>query len=132
MELSIRLMILAGVAGLLACTHSIETGQPTVLSAGKSTDASRDPSDVESMVKDKLPDLDSCYKEERQRNPLAFGKALFSFDVQRNGRTSDVRLLASTLKSPVMEGCLVGRIEAWQFQPPPEVLKVRYPFSFQP
>jgi hypothetical protein len=33
-----------------------------------------------------------------------------------------------------MEGCLLGKIEAWQFPPQKDgqLVKVRYPFSFQP
>lgn len=117
---------------LTSCTH-VESGQPQVMPSQKGQ-AAPDADDVESLVRPKISDLNACYKDEQQQNPKAFGKVLMSFTIQKDGRTSDVRLLASTLKSPNMEGCLVGKIEAWQFPPPRDgqEIKVRYPFSFQP
>ncbi len=132
MRCSLRSVLLLSTAWLFACTHNLETGKPTVAPVG--VGAMTDADDVEGMVKEKLSDLNGCYKEERLSNPKAFGKVLLSFDVRGDGRTSEVRLLASTLKSPNMEGCLVGRVEAWQFAPPKDgkTIKIRYPFSFQP
>jgi TonB family protein len=124
-----RLLILALP---FACTH-VESGQPQIMPnpTGQPAQAA---DDVEGMVKPKLGDLNGCYKAEQQNNPKAAGKVLFSFTIQKDGRTRDVRLLASTLQSPSMEGCLVERIEAWQFAPPRsgQEINVRYPFSFQP
>ena len=115
-----------------SCTH-VETGQPQVLvpQQGSAPDGA---ADIESFVQPKLADFNSCYEAERQRNPKAAGKVLFAFTVLRNGHTSEVRLLASTIESPLLEGCLVGKMEAWQFPPNPkgQDIKVRYPFSFQP
>ena len=128
------LILIGIVSSLLSCTHQVETGRPTMAPGGQDRIGAGEMDEVESMVKGKLPDLNSCYKEERQRNPQASGKALFAFTVQKDGHTDEVRLLASTLKSPVMEGCLVGKIESWQLTPPSDgkPMKVRYPFSFQP
>lgn len=117
---------------LSACTH-VESGQPQVSSQQKGQPAP-EAGTIESLVKPKLSDLNACYKEEQRRNPKASGKVMFSFVILKNGRTAEVRLLASTLKSPVMEGCLVGKMEAWQFPVPSDgqELRVRYPFSFEP
>jgi TonB family protein len=117
---------------LTSCTH-VESGQPQVIPS-KQGQPGPEADDIESLVRPKVSDLNSCYKDEQQMNPKAAGKVLLSFIIQKDGRTNDVRLLASTLKSPNMEGCLVGRIEAWQFPPTRDgqEIKVRYPFSFQP
>lgn len=125
-----RLLILAFL--FASCTH-VESGQPQVIPS-KQGQTTPEADDIESLVRPKVSDFNSCYKEEQQLNPKAAGKVLLSFTIQKDGRTSDVRLLASTLKSPNMEGCLVGKIEAWQFPPPRDgqEIKVRYPFSFQP
>jgi TonB family protein len=125
-----RLLFLAFL--LASCTH-VESGQPQVIPS-KQGQPAPEANDIESLVRPKLSDFNSCYKVEQQNNPQAAGKVLMGFTILRDGRTSDVRLLASTLKSPAMEGCLVGRIEAWQFPPPKDgqEIKVRYPFSFQP
>jgi TonB family protein len=130
MKLSWRHLILAFL--LTSCTH-VETGQPQVMPS-QGGQAAPEADDVESLVRPKVSDFNSCYKEEQLQNPKASGKVLLSFTIQKDGRTSDVRLLASTMKSPNMEGCLVGKIEAWQFPPPRngQEIKVRYPFSFQP
>ncbi len=129
MKFPCRLLILAF---LFSCSH-VETGQPQIVPS-KQGQASPEADDIEGLVRPKLADFNSCYKDEQQSNAKANGKILFGFTILKDGRTSDVRLLASTLKSPQMEGCLVGRIEAWQFPPPRggQDVKVRYPFSFQP
>jgi len=118
---------------LFSCTPQVETGQPQIVPS-KQGEASPEANDIEGLVRPKLSDFNACYKDEQQSNPKAFGKVLFGFTIAKDGRARDVRLLASTLKSASMEGCLVGKIEAWQFPPPRDgqEVKVRYPFSFQP
>jgi hypothetical protein len=128
------LTLISIVSSLLACTHQVETGRPTMAPGGVGPIGTGQIDELESMVKGQLDDLNSCYKEERKRNPEATGKVLFAFIVQKDGSTDEIRLLASTLKSPVMEGCLLGKIEDWQLTPPRDgqPMNVRYPFSFQP
>jgi outer membrane biosynthesis protein TonB len=121
------------LALLSSCTTHVETGQPQIV-ASKKAETRAEANDIEGLVRPKLSDFDACYKDEQQSNPKAFGKVLFEFTIAQDGRALDVRLLASTLKSASMEGCLLGKIEAWQFPPQKDgqLVKVRYPFSFQP
>lgn len=112
---------------LWQCTHNVQSGSPQLQGPPGSSETAPD---VESLVKSKLRDLDSCYEQEKQANPKAKGKALFSFAIEINGKTSGVRLLASTLKSPMMEGCLVNKIESWQFPTQAKVVLIHYPFAF--
>ncbi|MCX6131498.1 MAG: AgmX/PglI C-terminal domain-containing protein [Proteobacteria bacterium] len=116
----------------LACTHELESGIPK-MSGGSSLPSSdgRD-STVEAEVQSKLTDFNQCYQEEKKRDAKAFGKILLVFDILPDGHTDAVRLLASSLKSPVMEGCLVGKVESWIFSRPIDgkPITVRYPFSF--
>ena len=124
----ISLFILCG-----SCTHAVQSGVPSFPSPEVGPLNQVRAEAVEAQVKSKLRDLDLCYREEKLHNPTASGKIMLSFDVLADGQTTAVRLLASTLRSPVMEGCIVGKVEAWTFSraAPSEPTHVRYPFSFQ-
>ena len=87
---------------------------------------------IESLVRQKISDLDVCYQAEKAQNPGAKGRILIAFTIERSGAVSDPRIEYSSFQSPVMEGCVLGRIEQWIFIEAHnlQTLKVRYPFAF--
>lgn len=73
---------------------------------------------VEEVLRDYASQLRYCYERERVRTPGLAGTLSARFVVGRDGATSEVTLLDSTLGSPEAEACLVGRFERMRFDPP--------------
>ena len=119
---------------LPACVTDVETGRPEVQQSTPGAAAGIEDDAVETLVKSKVGDLDSCFQEEKRQNPKAQGRVLLAFTILPDGRAREAKILASTLASPVMEGCIVGKMEQWLFPRPRDgrPVQVRYPFAFGP
>ncbi|MFZ5516104.1 MAG: AgmX/PglI C-terminal domain-containing protein [Candidatus Zhuqueibacterota bacterium] len=78
----------------------------------------RSAQDVLRVVESHKRALQDCYRQELKYNPEVRGKIVVRFVLNPEGIISAVSIVSSTLESPRMESCIVGRIRQWRNFPP--------------
>jgi TonB family protein len=65
--------------------------------------------------------------------PDLYGKILVKFTIGARGEVAESRVDTSTLKSALVEGCIMRRMASWKFPEPKGGTQVRvsYPFLFK-
>jgi len=79
---------------------------------------SRAAQDVVRVVESHKRALQDCYRQELKYNPDVRGKIVVRFVLNPEGIVTAVSIVSSTLESPRMESCIVGRIRQWRNFPP--------------
>ena len=74
---------------------------------------------VQEVIDANQPNISACYEKLREKSPKAAGTVDVSWHVSKAGKTSQVKVKSSTIKSPAFHQCLKAQIGTWTF--PPEV-----------
>ncbi|RME49681.1 MAG: energy transducer TonB, partial [Deltaproteobacteria bacterium] len=53
------------------------------------------------------------------------------FIITEEGEVERAEIASSTVHNRRIESCILRRIERWRFPPPPEPVRVKYPFIFE-
>ena len=101
--------------------------EETVIEGGLDRDA------IAEVIRRNLGQIRYCYERQLSSNPDLYGKVLVKFTIGANGEVLDQRVDSSTLKSSMVEGCIMRRMAAWKFPEPKggTLVRVSYPFLFK-
>jgi outer membrane biosynthesis protein TonB len=86
---------------------------------------------VKRVIDQHLEEITYCYETALMSNPTILGRIVFEWKILMDGRVGEVRIVASSVNSNTIHGCIKSAIKSWQFPKPvgAEVV-VSYPFVF--
>lgn len=101
--------------------------EETVIEGGLDRDVIAD------VIKRNLGQIRYCYERQLSSNPELYGKLLVKFTIDASGGVMEPKIDTSTLKSQLVEGCVLRRLAGWKFPLPKGGTQVRvsYPFLFK-
>lgn len=74
---------------------------------------SRDADKVSEVINAHNAAIQYCYQRELKQNPDLKGKLVVRFTIMPNGKTTNVKIVSSTLNNSRVERCIISRIERW-------------------
>ena len=85
------------------------------------------------VIEKHLGQIRYCYERQLSANPDLYGKVLVKFTISGTGSVSTQNIGLTTLKSAMVEGCILRRVSGWKFPTPKGGTQVRvtYPFLFK-
>lgn len=85
------------------------------------------------VINSQLGEIRYCYERQLAANPELYGKVVVRFAIDGGGIVATQRVSLSTLKSAMVEGCILRRVASWQFPKPKggTTVLVTYPFLFK-
>lgn len=88
---------------------------------------------IAEVIKRNLGQIRYCYERQLSSNPDLYGKVLVNFVIGADGSLGAQKIGNTTLKSDMVEGCILRRMAAWKFPQPKGGTQVRvsYPFLFK-
>jgi outer membrane biosynthesis protein TonB len=101
--------------------------EETVIEGGLDRDV------IAEVIKRNLGQIRYCYERQLSSNPDLYGKLLVQFTIGADGNVMGPSIGQSTLKSAMVEGCVLRRVSGWRFPLPKGGTQVRvsYPFLFK-
>ncbi len=89
--------------------------------------------EITKTIKSHMGEIQYCYESAALYNPDLEGKLITEFTITRSGKVESVKAEESTLNSPKLEKCILGRLKVWKFTRPQKgvSVKVSYPFVFR-
>ncbi len=102
-------------------------GSPIILGA-------LDRSLIDAVIKRHMNQIRYCYQRELAKKPSLGGKVVIKFVIAKDGSVSSATKKSSTMGSPPVEQCIVGRFMRMKFPEPKGggIVVVSYPFLFSP
>jgi outer membrane biosynthesis protein TonB len=112
-----------GAGNVLAMSDDEETS----IEGGLDRDA------IAEVIRRNLGQIRYCYERQLSSNPDLYGKVLVKFVIGADGILGSQKIENSTLKSDMVEGCILRRMAGWKFPLPKGGTQVRvsYPFLFK-
>jgi outer membrane biosynthesis protein TonB len=88
---------------------------------------------IADVIRRNLGQIRYCYERQLSSNPDLYGKLLVRFTIDSGGGVMEPKIDTSTLKSSLVEGCVLRRVAGWKFPLPKGGTQVRvsYPFLFK-
>jgi TonB family protein len=88
---------------------------------------------IAEVIRRNIGQIRYCYERQLSANRDLYGKVLVHFVINAGGLVNDPKIENSTLKSPMVEGCVLRRLAGWKFPLPKGGTSVRvsYPFLFK-
>jgi len=85
------------------------------------------------VVKKNLGAVRYCYERQLAANPNLYGKIKVQFVIAPTGKVTTQSIKSSTMKSALVEGCILRKIKRWAFPMPKggTEVAVSYPFYFK-
>jgi len=85
------------------------------------------------VVKKNLGAVRYCYERQLAANPNLYGKIKVQFVIAPTGKVTAQNIKSSTMKSALVEGCILRKIKRWAFPLPKggTEVAVSYPFYFK-
>lgn len=101
--------------------------EETVIEGGLDRDA------IAEVIKRNIGQIRYCYERQLSSNRDLYGKVLVKFTIGASGDVIDQKVDSSTLKSAMVEGCILRRLAGWKFPLPKggTNVNVSYPFLFK-
>ncbi len=101
--------------------------EETTIEGGLDRDA------IAEVIKRNIGQIRYCYERQLSSNPDLYGKVLVKFVIGADGILGSQKIDNSTLKSDMVEGCILRRMAGWKFPLPKGGTQVRvsYPFLFK-
>ena len=122
-------------SGSKLAAGSVGTGNVVALSNDEETvvEGGLDKDAIADVIRRNLGQIRYCYERQLSSNPDLYGKVLVRFTIGASGDVGEPRVDNSTLKSAMVEGCILRRLAGWKFPLPKGGTQVRvsYPFLFK-
>jgi hypothetical protein len=101
--------------------------EETVIEGGLDKDA------IAEVIKRNIGQIRYCYERQLSADPNLYGKVSVRFVINAAGAVLEPKIDASSMKSSMVEGCIVRRLASWKFPLPKGGTEVRvsYPFMFK-
>ncbi len=122
---------LAGTGGLAA--QGVGTANVGIIDQETIIEGGLDKEVIAKVIAGYLGEIRYCYERQLSAEPDLYGKVQVKFTIDANGDVPEYRIGTSTLKSAMVEGCILRRVARWKFPKPKggtQVL-VSYPFMFK-
>jgi outer membrane biosynthesis protein TonB/pSer/pThr/pTyr-binding forkhead associated (FHA) protein len=114
---------------------SVGAGSVMALSDDEETsiEGGLDKDAIAEVIKRNIGQIRYCYERQLSSNPDLYGKVLVKFTIGADGDVAEPRVDGTTLKSAMVEGCILRRLAGWKFPLPKGGTQVRvsYPFLFK-
>ncbi len=114
---------------------SVGSGNVMALSDDEETsiEGGLDRDAIAEVIKRNIGQIRYCYERQLSSNPDLYGKVLVKFVIGADGMLGSQKIDNSTLKSDMVEGCILRRMAGWKFPLPKGGTQVRvsYPFLFK-
>ncbi len=121
----------SGTAGL--ANGAVGTGTVGILDEETEIEGGLDKEVIARIIAGYLGEIRFCYERQLSAEPDIYGKVQLKFSIDAAGSVANQRVGTSSLKSAMVEGCILRRVARWKFPQPKggtEVL-VTYPFMFK-
>jgi outer membrane biosynthesis protein TonB len=101
--------------------------EETVVEGGLDRDA------IAEVIRRNIGQIRYCYERQLSSNPELYGKILVKWTIGSAGEVGGLKVDTTTLKSAMVEGCIMRRMASWQFPVPKggTQVNVTYPFLFK-
>jgi outer membrane biosynthesis protein TonB/pSer/pThr/pTyr-binding forkhead associated (FHA) protein len=122
---------LAGLGGLVS--DGVGSGTVGIIDQETEIEGGLDKEVIAKAIGNYLGEIRYCYERQLSAEPDLYGKVQVKFTIDANGDVSEYRVGSTTLKSAMVEGCILRRLARWKFPKPKggtHVL-VTYPFMFK-
>jgi TonB family protein len=88
---------------------------------------------IAAVIREHLGQIRYCYERQLSANPDLYGKVKVRFTISGDGGVDSQSVAQTTLKSAMVEECILRRIATWKFPTPKGGTKVlvSYPFLFK-
>jgi len=88
---------------------------------------------IKSVVQKNIGAVRYCYERQLLANPELYGKIKVEFVISPQGKVITQKIKSSTMKSAMVEGCILRKIKRWNFPLPQggTEVAVSYPFYFK-
>ena len=88
---------------------------------------------IAEVIKKNLGQIRYCYERQLSSNRELYGKIMAKWVIGADGLVMDPKIDNTTMKSSMVEGCVLRRIASWKFPLPKggTQVKVTYPFLFK-
>lgn len=120
-----------GIGGLKA--GKIGNADVGIVEDETEVDGGLDREVIAQYIKSQLGQIRYCYERQLPSNPDLYGKVQVQFTIGGSGEVTTQSIGITTLKSAMVEGCILRRIAGWKFPSPKggTLVKVTYPFLFK-
>lgn len=90
--------------------------------------------EIQLVLQNREPSARKCYQDVlNERHDRKFeGLIRVVITLGTGGQAQDVKVIANTLQSPEVEGCLVEKIKEWEFPSLAQPGEVQYEYRFRP
>jgi outer membrane biosynthesis protein TonB len=112
---------------------AVGTGQVALVDEETVIEGGLDRDVIAEVIRRNLGQIRYCYERQLSSNPDLYGKLLVRFTIDARGSLIEPKIDSTTLKSSLVEGCVLRRMAGWQFPLPKGGTQVRvsYPFLFK-
>lgn len=88
---------------------------------------------IAGVIREHLGQIRYCYERQLAASPDLYGKLKVRFTIDANGEVDSQSVTQTTLKSNMIEDCILRRLATWKFPKPKGGTKVivSYPFLFK-
>jgi hypothetical protein len=89
------------------------------------------PDAVHEVVRAHVPAVRACYEQFAKAEGRPMGVVRVGWQIEPSGAVANVQIVATTLHSSSIEGCIAEDVARWQFPKSPRATEVgEYPFTF--
>src|SRR5690606_20741908 len=119
---------LSGVGGLAA--GGVGSASVGILEEETEIEGGLDKDVIARVIQSQLGEIRYCYERQLSAEPDIYGKVLVRFTIDANGSVSAQKVGVTTLRSAMVEGCILRRVANWKFPKPKggTTVLVTYPF----
>lgn len=112
---------------------SVGMGDVAVVDEETSIEGGLDRDVIADYIKRYLGQIRYCYERQLSSDKNLYGKVMVRFTIGASGAVGDPKIDNSTMKSAMVEGCILRRVANWKFPEPKggTMVKVSYPFLFK-
>lgn len=94
-------------------------------------DGGLSPEAVHEVVRAHVPAVRACYERFAKAEGRPMGVVRFGWRIEPSGAVTSVQIVATTLHSSSIEGCIADDVARWHFPAAPRATEVgEYPFTF--
>lgn len=113
--------------------HAQRTTAPQIRMSAVTVMGSLDKEIIRRVIRDRRPQVRTCYEAALRRNAHASGTVSVAFRVE-NGRVTSARVERDAINDAEMQDCLLDVIRTLAFPTVPHggLVTIHYPFTFQP
>jgi TonB family protein len=112
---------------------SVGTGDVALVDEETVIEGGLDREVIADVIKRNLGQIRYCYERQLSSNKDLYGKVMVRFTIGPGGEVGNPKIDNSTMKSALVEGCILRRVASWKFPLPKggTTVNVAYPFLFK-